>query len=63
MAKEKRFDVVYHEGGGFRGPDVTVIRDTVTGVHYLFTQNGHSGGLTPLLNWDGTPVVGTTVSD
>lgn len=31
--------------------------DTVSGVHYLFHRDGNAGGLTPLLNRDGTPVV------
>lgn len=33
--------------------------DRLTGVNYLFHQSGSSGGLTPLLNRDGTPVVST----
>lgn len=31
--------------------------DTVSGVHYLFHRDGNAGGLTPLLNQDGTPVI------
>jgi len=31
--------------------------DTETGVNYLFWQEGYAGGLTPLLNRDGTVVV------
>ena len=31
--------------------------DRETGVNYLFHASGNSGGLTPLLNRDGTPVV------
>ena len=31
--------------------------DKVTGVNYLYQQSGYSGGLTPLLKSDGTPVV------
>ena len=31
--------------------------DRVTGVNYICTQSGHAGGMTPLLNRDGTPVV------
>ena len=34
-----------------------VIVDTETGVNYLFWHEGHAGGLTPLLNKDGTVVV------
>ena len=37
--------------------------DTKTGVNYLCTQNGYSGGMTPLLNRDGTPVVTSVPKD
>ena len=60
MAKDKRFEVVYSESGGFSGPGTKILQDTVTGVQYLFVQNGYGGGLTPLLNRDGTPVIGST---
>ena len=59
MAKETRFEVVLSEGNGLTTPTRKILRDTVTGVEYLFVQDGHAGGLTPLLNRDGTPVVGT----
>ena len=35
--------------------------DSLTGVNYLFRQNGYAGGLTPLLDSDGKPVI-TSVS-
>ena len=31
--------------------------DRVTGVNYLFRADGNAGGLTPLLDRDGKPVV------
>lgn len=31
--------------------------DRITGVNYIYHAAGNSGGLTPLLNADGTPVV------
>lgn len=31
--------------------------DTVTGVNYLFIREGFSGGLTPLLDAEGKPIV------
>lgn len=31
--------------------------DKQTGVNYLWTASGYAGGLTPLLNRDGTPVI------
>ena len=61
MAKETRFEVVLSEGNGLTTPTRKILRDTVTGVEYLFVQDGNAGGLTPLLNRDGTPVVGTVL--
>ena len=54
MAKENRFIRVYSEGA-FGSNEIWV--DKVTGVNYLFHASGYAGGLTPLLNRDGTPVV------
>lgn len=54
--KEKRFEVVLSEGTGLLDPQVKIFRDKVTGVQYLFVDNGNSGGLTPLLDWEGRPV-------
>ncbi len=34
--------------------------DTETGVNYLFRSSGEAGGLTPLLDKDGKPVVTPT---
>ena len=34
-----------------------IIVDTETGVNYLFVQAGYAGGLTPLLDADGKPIV------
>ena len=33
--------------------------DKKTGVNYMFHASGSAGGLTPLLNRDGTPVITT----
>ncbi len=55
MAKEDRFEIISKEGG-FAGPSRMILLDTVTGVQYLFVQNGHGGGLCPLLDKDGKPV-------
>ncbi len=51
---EKRFVKVYSDGV-FGSSEIWV--DTKTGVNYLFHVSGYAGGLTPLLNRDGTPVV------
>ena len=51
--KEERFVKVYSEN---LGSEVIYV-DRLTGVNYLFTASGYAGGLTPLLNRDGTPVI------
>ena len=56
MAKENRFEVILTEGNGLTSPTRKILRDTVTGVQYLFVQDGYAGGLTPLLDKDGKPV-------
>ena len=55
MAKNSdRFEKTYSQGFD----SLTEIWvDKKTGVNYLFHATGHAGGLTPLLNRDGTPVV------
>ncbi len=55
--KEKRFIKVYSQGGGFDGCGMVIYVDKVTGVNYLYAGAGYGGGLTVLLNRDGTPVV------
>ena len=55
--KEDRFEVTSRDPGGFSGPEVKVIVDKKTGVNYLFATSGYAGGLTVLLNRDGTTVV------
>ena len=61
--KEKRFEKVYEHGGGFSGPTTAILVDKKTGVNYLFATSGYAGGLTPLLNRDGTPVVTTVIPE
>ena len=51
--KEERFVKIYSENMGCE----MILVDKKTGVNYLFVQNGYAGGLTPLLNSDGRPVV------
>ena len=54
--KEERFEVVY-TGGSAWSTKQQIWVDRQTGVNYLYMQSGYSGGLTPILNRDGTPVV------
>ena len=54
MSKDKRF-VRIHTDGAMSGNEIWV--DTQTGVNYFFHQSGYAGGLTPLLDRDGKPVI------
>ena len=54
MKKNERFERTYTQGA------VSLIEiwvDKETGVNYMFHQNGYSGGLTPLLDAEGKPLV------
>ncbi len=53
MAKEKRFIKTYTESMGAN--EIWV--DTQTGVNYFYHSGGYSGGLTPLLDAFGKPIV------
>ncbi len=55
--KENRFIKIKTESGGFIMPSTTIFVDRQTGVNYLYASSGYGGGLTPLLNRDGTPIV------
>ena len=59
MADEERFVKTYSQGV-FNVTEIWV--DTKTGVNYIFHAGGESGGLTPLLDADGKPVVTVTES-
>ena len=52
-----RFEVIYQENGPFVLGRIKILVDKETGVNYLFVQKGYAGGLTPLLDADGKPVV------
>ena len=55
--KEDRFIKTVVDNGGMSDNYMAIYVDRKTGVNYLFTAAGYAGGLTPLLNRDGTPVV------
>ena len=58
MAEEKRVEVIYSQSGGFLSiSHQMILVDKETGVQYLYMQSGNSGGLTPLLDADGKPVI------
>ena len=51
---EKRFVKVYDDGA-FGSNEIWV--DTTTGASYLFHASGYAGGLTPLLDREGKPII------
>ena len=51
---EKRF-IRIHTDGVMTTSEIWV--DTQTGVNYLFHASGYAGGLTPLLDREGKPVI------
>ncbi len=54
MSRKTRFKKIYTQGG-VNTTEIWV--DKETGVNYIFHKTGYSGGLTPLLDKDGKPVV------
>ena len=50
----KHFEKIFTQGT-FDVVEIWV--DTETGVNYLFHRCGNAGGLTPLLDKDGKPVI------
>ena len=55
---EKRFERAYKQGV----MDVLEIWvDRETGVNYIFRQSGYAGGITPLLDREGKPVVSPVI--
>jgi len=59
MKGNNRFEKVYSQGA------LNVIEiwvDTETGVNYMFQQGGYAGGLTPLLDRDGKPIISPVIN-
>ncbi len=54
MAKDERFEKVYSQRGS---GTMEIWVDKETGVNYLYHISGYSGGLTPLLDRDGKPII------
>ena len=57
MANNQRFERVYIQG---KMSSTEIRVDKETGVNYLYHACGYSGGLTPLLDRDGKPIVTPT---
>ena len=59
MFRQERFEKIYSQG------TVKVIEiwvDKETGVNYVFRASGYAGGIAPLLDKDGKPVVSPVVN-
>lgn len=54
MGKNDRFEKIYSQGT-MNVMEIWVDRET--GVNYVFHASGSAGGMTPLLDRDGKPVV------
>lgn len=59
MAKDDRFEKVYSQGV-LTTTEIWV--DKETGVNYLFHAEGNVGGLTPLLDREGKPIISPKVN-
>jgi len=59
MKQEERFVKVYSQG---KFDYTEILVDKQTGVNYIFRQSGYAGGMTPLLDKDGKPVI-TPIKD
>ena len=58
--KDKRFVITYSQGT----MDVfQVLVDRETGVNYLWHASGYGGGLTPLLDREGKPIITTVFEE
>ena len=60
--KDERFVKMLDEGSGFSWQR-TIWVDRETGVNYMFHAGGYAGGLTPLLDREGNPVVTTVYEE
>ena len=58
MAKDQRFEKVYSQG---TMTTMEIWVDKETGVNYVFHASGYAGGMTPLLDRDGKPVVSPVI--
>lgn len=60
MANKERFEKVYSQGA-VNVSEIWV--DKETGVNYLFHAAGYAGGLTPLLDREGKPVISPVINN
>ena len=60
MAKDQRFEKVYSQG---TMTTMEIWVDKETGVNYVFHASGYEGGMTPLLDRDGKPVISPVINE
>ena len=59
MAKDQRFEKIYSQ---VTMTTTEIWVDKETGVNYVFHASGYAGGMTPLLDRDGKPVVSPVIN-
>ncbi|MCI6534776.1 DUF6440 family protein [Bariatricus sp. SGI.161] len=59
MGKNERFEKVYSQGA-MNVMEIWV--DKETGVNYVFHASGYAGGMTPLLDREGKPVISSIIN-
>lgn len=58
MKKDNRFEVIYKDGSQLKEDGIRQIMvDRETGVNYLVWKSGYAGGITPLLDSEGKPII------
>ena len=58
MKRDDRFEVILKEGSALsESGQIMILVDKETGVNYLWVKSGYAGGLTPLLEADGRPII------
>ena len=58
--KDKRFVKTYSQG---TMDVIEILVDQEIGVSYLFRSNGYAGGMTPLLDREGKPIITTILEE
>ena len=59
MGKNERFEKVYSQGA-MNVMEIWVDKETV--VNYVFHASGYAGGMTPLLDREGKPVISSIIN-
>lgn len=57
MERQGRFEIIHKEDNSLYKGLKMILLDKETGVQYLFVQSGYAGGLTPLLDAEGKPLI------